>query len=174
MPLILPVISGEEDRGVWSSNTKQKKKLQVDQEGAFKLRSNILGFGENGGINLKNNPKKDNPRFSPADLFVFIPARRRRRRRNTSSVCLFELKCKAAISRARGDHADIKMTKDAPTGWRQRGSAHVVRGKRESVDEHIMSVRSSPQTPADVEGIPGGLRIGLRQKSPKRRVLRWI
>lgn len=37
-PLISPVISGEEDRGVWSSNKKQKKNLQVDQE----QRSNIF------------------------------------------------------------------------------------------------------------------------------------
>lgn len=44
IPLISPVINGEEDRGVWSSNRKQKKNLQVDQEGGFEQRSNILGF----------------------------------------------------------------------------------------------------------------------------------
>lgn len=42
--LILPVINGEEERGIWSSNRKQKKNLQVDQEGGFKQRSNILVF----------------------------------------------------------------------------------------------------------------------------------
>lgn len=63
IPLILPVISGEEDRGVWSSNKKQKKSLQVDQEGGFRQRSNILGFspgsefGENGGTNRSNQSK---------------------------------------------------------------------------------------------------------------------
>lgn len=60
IPLILPVISGEEDRGVWSSNKKQKKSLQVDQEGGIEQQSNILGFapgddikefGENGETN---------------------------------------------------------------------------------------------------------------------------
>ncbi|KAK9514401.1 hypothetical protein VZT92_027869 [Zoarces viviparus] len=62
------------------------------------------------------------------------------------------------------------MTKDAPTGWRQRGSAHVVRGERESVDGHIMSVRSSPQTPADVEGGPGRVedRTPAEESEPKR------
>lgn len=44
IPLILPVISGEEDWGVWSSSKKQKKNLQVDQEGGFNQRNNILGF----------------------------------------------------------------------------------------------------------------------------------
>ena len=60
IPLILPVISGEEDRGAWSSKKKKTKNLQVDQEGGFKQRSNILEFspkkkkcqfGENEGIN---------------------------------------------------------------------------------------------------------------------------
>lgn len=44
VPLISPVISGEEDRGACSSNEKQKKNLQVDQEGGFKQRSNIFEF----------------------------------------------------------------------------------------------------------------------------------
>lgn len=40
-PLISPVISAEEERGVWSSNTKQKKSPQVEQEGGFRARSDI-------------------------------------------------------------------------------------------------------------------------------------
>ncbi|KAF0032088.1 hypothetical protein F2P81_016643 [Scophthalmus maximus] len=44
IPSIVPVISGEEDRGVWSTRRKQKRTLQVDQEEGFGQRSNILGF----------------------------------------------------------------------------------------------------------------------------------
>lgn len=65
-PLILPVISGEEDRGVWSSNKKQKKNLQVDQEGGFSQQNNILGFApqiSNKELDKKNErTNKINPK----------------------------------------------------------------------------------------------------------------
>lgn len=48
IPVIIPVISGEEGRGVWSSNRKQRKSLQVDQEEEFQQRSDILGWSPNG------------------------------------------------------------------------------------------------------------------------------
>lgn len=40
--LVLPVISDEEKRGVWSSNKKRRKSLQVDQEDGFEQRGHIL------------------------------------------------------------------------------------------------------------------------------------
>lgn len=42
--LILPVISGEEERGVCSNHKKQRKNLQVDQEEGFKQRGDIIGL----------------------------------------------------------------------------------------------------------------------------------
>lgn len=48
MPLIIPVISGEEGRGVWSSSREQRTSLQVDQEEEFQQRSDILGCSPSG------------------------------------------------------------------------------------------------------------------------------
>lgn len=53
IPVIIPVISGEEGRGVWSSNRKQSKSLQVEQEQEFQQRSAIPGWSPN-GVRWKN------------------------------------------------------------------------------------------------------------------------
>lgn len=58
MPVIIPVISCEEGRGVWSSNRKQRKSLQVDQEEDFQQRSDILGCSPD-GVRRKKEGKKN-------------------------------------------------------------------------------------------------------------------
>lgn len=76
----------------------------------------------------------------------------------------------AALSRTRGDHTDIKMTKTRrPAG--DSAAAHVMRGEHESRDE--LKTFSVPlkqtKNPADV-GDPersGGFKKVLRHSNPK-------
>lgn len=77
IPVIIPVISGEEGRGVWSSSRKQRKSLQVDQEEEFQQRCVILGGSTNGvrcknkGVKVFNPNEKRGKSKDPGSLGVF-------------------------------------------------------------------------------------------------------
>lgn len=133
IPLILPVISGEEDRGVWSSNKKQKKNLQVDQEGGFKQRSNILGFSPRRNKEMKSIQKgKTDPRSAQ---HFFIPGQEGEKQK-PSSACQFCAEMQSDTQPdARRLNTDIKMTKTRRQAGDSGGAARVMCGKQKSGDE---------------------------------------
>lgn len=61
IPLILPVISGEEQRGEWSSSRSSSSSLQVERQGGPKQRGHILGSVGWSGLPVSVEGKKINP-----------------------------------------------------------------------------------------------------------------
>lgn len=98
IPLILPVISGEEERGVCSSHKKQRKNLQVDQEEEFKQRGDIIG-------SLQEENKNIPIKIRSPQISACLGNSRQ------TLQLLVALKCRATISQTRGNYSEIKMTK---------------------------------------------------------------
>ena len=127
-PLILPVMSGEEDRGVWSSSRTQKRNLQVDQEGGFQQRSNILQ--EKTGDFLGRDKSIQKGKGKVRQIHVSLP------RTYSKKSCAENAKRRSA---RRADYSDIKMTK---TRRRAGGDSGVPGGKHSKI---------KVPNPADVE-----------------------